>query len=162
MLNRLLRNWARKYRDSRPPDVIIGAHQDPPYMKRWWVVPRNRFLNIYLHEVGQDDDDRALHDHPWYNMSYIVSGGYMEHTIKDGGVQVRTAREAGAFKFRRATAAHRLELLHSSTVSVFITGPRIRTWGFHCPKGWVRWKEFVSDVVLPDGTIVSNQGKGCD
>src|SRR5690606_32105599 len=33
----------------RGPDVIIGGAHDP-YLKRWWVIPRNRFFNIYLHQ----------------------------------------------------------------------------------------------------------------
>lgn len=161
MLNRFLKRWAKTIRTGRKPDVIIGAHQDPPYMKRWWVIPRNRFFNIYLHEVGQDDDDRALHDHPWLNISYVVDGGYLEHTIERGGVHKRTKRLPGAIKIRLPSAAHRLELIGDKAVSIFITGPNVRQWGFHCPNGWRFWKDFVDDKVLPDGTIVSNQGKGC-
>lgn len=142
--------------------MIIGADRNPPYMKRWWVLPRNRIFNIYLHEVGQDDDDRALHDHPWWNASYVIDGGYMEHTIENGGVHVRTPRLPGAFKMRKAADAHRLELIEKKAVSLFFTGPYQRKWGFHCPeKGWVRYEEFVENTTLPDGTFVSNPGKGC-
>jgi hypothetical protein len=161
MLNKLVKKWSEKYRASRDPDVIIGADRTPPYMKRWWVIPRNRFFNVYLHEVGQDDDDRALHDHPWINLSYVVDGGYMEHTIEKGGAHKRVPRLAGCFKLRRPTDAHRLELIEDKAVSIFITGPKIRKWGFHCPKGWIRWEKFVTMETLPDGTIISNQGKGC-
>lgn len=159
---KLIQQWAKKYKESRPPDVIIGADRSPPYMKRWWVIPRNRWFNIYLHEVGQDDEDRALHDHPWPNMSYVVSGGFVEHTIENGGINKRVKRLPGAVKFRLPSAAHRLELIGKQSVSIFITGPKVREWGFHCPNKWIKWKLFVDDTVLPDGTIVSNQGKGCD
>lgn len=39
--------------------------------------------------------------------------------------------------------------------TLFITGPLLRQWGFHCPNGWVHWKDFIS---------VSAGGKGqfCD
>jgi hypothetical protein len=40
--------------------------------------------------------------------------------------------------------------------TVFITGPIVREWGFHCPKGWVHWREFTD--ARDSGSI----GKGCD
>jgi hypothetical protein len=56
-------------------------------MRRWWVIPRNKFFNIYLHHFLHSDDDRALHDHPWWNVSILLrSGSYVEHTIAAGGV----------------------------------------------------------------------------
>jgi hypothetical protein len=124
---------------SRPPDVIIGGDKNPPYIRRWWVIPRNRFFNIYIHEVQQDDDDRALHDHPWINMSYVVEGGYNEVTFKG----VKPLYE-GQVRFRCPSSAHRLELINGKrTITVFITGPRIRKWGFHTSMGWVSWEDFV-------------------
>lgn len=125
---------------KRPPDFIIGAHRNPPYIRRWWVIPRNRFFNIYLHEVQQDDDDRAMHDHPWINMSYILDGGYNEVTPK--GTFPLTK---GQFRFRRPTALHRLELMDGQrTLSLFITGPKVREWGFMTDDGWIFWEDFVS------------------
>ena len=59
----------------RPPDFIIGEPANP-YLIRWWVIPRNRWFNIYLHEIRRSDDDRALHDHPWLNCSILLHGGY--------------------------------------------------------------------------------------
>lgn len=141
---------------SRAPDVVIGG-SDNPYMLRWWVWKRNKWLNLYLHRVLRSDDDRALHDHPWINMSYIVEGGYNEVTPTG-----TTERRQGAFKFRLPTAQHRLALLLDTKkeyygwsgevplpawsakpcTTLFLTGPRVRTWGFQCPKGWVKWFEF--------------------
>ena len=47
----------------RPPDFVIGG-ADRPYMRRWYLVPKNTQLNVYLHHFRRSDDDRALHDHP--------------------------------------------------------------------------------------------------
>lgn len=89
-----------------PPDMTTAA-----YMHRWWRIPRNAFFNIYYHVVLRSDDDRALHDHPWWNFSIVLDGAYCEHTIDAGGVSKRQWYGAGAVKFRRAgTYAHRLEL----------------------------------------------------
>ena len=100
--------FSERIADRRPPDYIIGG-KEQPYMLRWWVIPRNRWFNIYLHYFLRSDDDRALHDHPWFNVSILLDGGYTEHTIAEGGVNVRKEYSAGAIKFRRAKAAHRVD-----------------------------------------------------
>lgn len=127
--------------NKRQPDVIIGGAADP-YMRRWWLIPRNRIFNIYLHHFMRSDDDRALHDHPWWNLSILLDGRYVEHTIAKGGINHRAERRAGDRKFRLASAAHRIELVDGPCWTLFLTGPMIRKWGFHCPRGWVHWKVF--------------------
>lgn len=156
----------------RPPDYVIGGHEDP-YLRRWWVVPRNRVLNVYLHQFLRSDDDRALHDHPWlFNASLMLVGLYREHTIAAGGIHRREVRKAGAFKFRWGPAPHRVELFPRAQLygssrpgqehplscwTLFITGPVVRAWGFHCPEaGWVPWERFTS--AADRGAI----GRGCE
>lgn len=151
-----LQRWADRTRERRLPDFVIGGLADP-YMLRWWLIPRNRFFNIYLHEVIRSDDDRALHDHPWPNCSILIHGRYAEHTIAAGGIHRRAPREAGELKLRGPRSAHRLELIgEERCVTIFITGPRVRHWGFHCPRsGWVHWKQFTAPGDY--GSI----GRGC-
>lgn len=138
----------------RQPDQIIGGSEDP-YLLRWYFIPRNRFFNVYVHRFLRSDDDRALHDHPWVNMSVLLEGRYVEHTIRAGGIEVRCARTAGSIVLRRARHAHRIELDDGPCWTLFITGPRVRVWGFHCPHRWVPWQEFV------DPTDSGAVGKGC-
>ena len=38
------------------------------YMRRWWVIPRNAYCNIYLHNFLHSDTDAALHDHMYHNI----------------------------------------------------------------------------------------------
>jgi hypothetical protein len=158
LLNLMLRPF------HRPPDFKVG-NPDAPYMLRWHILPRNRWFNIYLHQFLRDDDDRALHDHPWHSLSIILRGGYIEHLP---GRQ-KKRRKAGRCVFRRAEQAHRIEL-HRDFMpwmgngasspkpawTLFITGPRLRDWGFHCPNGWRHWKEFAAPH--DRGQI----GRGCD
>lgn len=144
---------------KRAPDFVIGPPESP-YLLRWWIIPRNRFFNIYLHHMLRDDDDRALHDHPWINLSIILRGGYREIVRGKHGGLLAKLRRPGAFVLRMPSFAHRLELIrlpggYNYSWSLFITGPRIREWGFHCPKGWVLWKDFV------DETSTGNIGRGC-
>src|SRR6202790_2444914 len=106
------------------PDELIGHHMrsrnktghiNPPaqpFLRRWFVIPKNRFMNIYLHQFIRNDEDRALYDHPWLNLSIFVRGSYIEHKIDKGGVHRRTIYSAGAIKMRSPWAAHRVELTH--------------------------------------------------
>lgn len=154
-----------KIAEQRAPDVVIGGSENP-YLKRWWIIPRNRFFNVYLHCFLRSDDDRAHHDHPWlFRLSWLLKNRYIAHSIKAGGVAVAELREPGSVEFCWGASPHRVELQPDDLVgdmaelrpcwTLFITGPRIREWGFHCPKGWVHWKLFTSE----DGKSV---GRGCD
>jgi hypothetical protein len=143
---------------QRGPDFIIGGH-DNPYLLRWFLIPRNRFFNIYLHCFLRSDDDRALHDHPWANMSILLRGRYVEHTVAAGGIQHRRELAAGTVRVRLSGRfAHRVELVDGECWTIFITGPRYRQWGFHCPKRWVHWKEFTNPA--DSGAIGPGCGEG--
>lgn len=128
---------------SRPPDFVIGKPGDD-YLRRWWILPRNGLFNVYLHQFRRSDDDRALHDHPWWNASILLDGEYTEHTIAAGGVNIRKVYHAGDIKLRGARTAHRIELHDGPCWTLFVTGPRLRDWGFHCPAGWRPWQQFVN------------------
>jgi hypothetical protein len=141
---------------ARQPDFIVGTQADP-YLKRWWIIPRNRWVNVYLHNIIRSDDDRALHDHPWPNISVVLKGSYIEIVPTPGATTKAKLREAGSVIFRRAIAAHRLVIPDNRPPcwTLFITGPRVREWGFWCPKGWVQWDNFVRPEAK--GEV----GKGC-
>jgi hypothetical protein len=109
-------------------------------------------FNIYVHLFLRSDEDRAKHTHPWlFNLSWLLDGRYLEHTLK--GVFLRLA---GCLKFRWGPAAHRIELVDGPVWTLFITGPRIREWGFLCPQGLVHWKLFTA--ASDKGAV----GKGCE
>lgn len=141
----------------RPPDFVIGG-EERPYLLRWWVIPRNRLFNVYLHCFLRSDDDRALHDHPWANASILLRGRYVEHTIAEGGIEHRRELRSGDFRVRSSGRfAHRVELVDGPCWTLFITGPRYREWGFHCPRaGWIHWKEFTA------ADDIGAVGKGCE
>lgn len=142
---------------QRPPDFVIGG-AERPYLRRWWVIPRNPLFNIYLHQFLRSDDDRALHDHPWINASILMRGRYLEHTISAGGIEHRRELRAGDIRLRPSGRfAHRVELVDGPCWTLFITGPRYREWGFHCPRaGWIHWKKFTA------ADDIGAVGRGCD
>lgn len=151
------------FEPKREPDELI-----PPtgttYMNRWFILRKNRFFgklleNCYLHHILRSDDDRALHDHPWWNISIVLRGGYYEEmplvSSKDYRTEVeffgrgytrKEWRGVGSIIFRRATDIHRLEVPQyplEPTWTLFITGRKTREWGFWCPrKGFVHHKRF--------------------
>jgi len=138
-------SWLIERTTRRKPDVVIVV-KEHPYLNRWYLLPRNRFLNAYLHQFLTDDDDRELHDHPWSNCSIILQNEYTEHTIQAGGIHRREILTAGQIRIRLSgKAAHRIELHNGPCWTLFVTGPSYRTWGFHCPEqGWIPWRRFVS------------------
>lgn len=146
-------NWPHILTFPREPDFVIGGADDP-YLRRWWTIPPNKWFNVYLHHFLRSDDPRALHDHPRNNMSIILAGSYIEHM--PGGASV--IRNRWRPVFRRAEAAHRIELPPgvTSVWTLFIVGPRVREWGFHCPNGWRHWQDFCAPG---DSAKV---GRGCD
>lgn len=142
-----MQRWAEGLMASRPADFVIGDD----YLRRWWVLPRNEFSNVYLHDIRASDDDRAFHDHPWPNTSVLLLGSYIEHT-PDG----RFVRKAGDVVRREAIDLHRLEVIPGErAISLFMTGPTEREWGFACQHGWVHWRDFVN--ARDTGQI----GRGC-
>lgn len=99
------KHWLRKWLRFQPHQVIGDG--DTPYLRRWYIIPRNPFANLYLHHFLCSDDDRALHDHPWWFASLVLKGGYWEHRDK---LTVRSWRSAGSIAFRRPTTPHRVAL----------------------------------------------------
>ena len=156
-LSASIKQWAKGWL-SGGPHFIIGDR----YLLRWYVIPRNPWLNIYLHQFLHDDEDRALHDHPWWFVSVMLRGGYFEVTRR--GV---IPRSTPSIVYRRAEHAHRVVLprvLDSDIVrpcwTLVITGRVVRDWGFLCPQGWRHWKEFTA---YDDGKGDYGQvGRGCD
>ena len=97
-------------------------------------------INLYLHRYDNSDDDRGLHDHPWKSVSILLWGNHRLWWFIP--------------KFRSAEYAHRVILNSNFAFTLFLTFRKEREWGFHCPKGWVHWKDFTS----PDG---QQTGAGC-
>ncbi|WP_254424626.1 hypothetical protein [Mycobacteroides abscessus] len=142
---------------------MITNNEGSPYLRRWYVIPRNRWVNIYVHQFLRSDDDRAMHDHPWPFFSWVLKGRYFEEI--DLGVIVR---ERWSFAYRPAVHRHIVRLdvtmvqdryeddswARSASPqdipvwTLIVTGRRMREWGFWCPdpktlvERFVPWREF--------------------
>jgi len=149
--------WFRVFFTGKPHFKI--GNPDSPYMLRWYLIPRNPWLNVYLHKFLRDDDDRALHDHPWWFLSLMIRGAYCETrptNILGETMNWTTTRQAPSIAFRRAEDRHRVALIDGKPCwTIVVTGPKVRDWGFWCPKGFVVWTDFVARD--DHGSV----GKGC-
>lgn len=148
------------------------AQQTPTAARRLAAWAGGLLPNLYLHHFLRDDDDRALHDHPSWAASLMLDGSYIEHTIASGGIHARREYRTGALRWLRTRHTHRIELptvnrwdaqarrpVRTSLPcwTLFLMGPTVRAWGFHCPqKGWVPWQQFTA--AGKPGEI----GPGCD
>ena len=128
--------------ENKPHDQVIYNGVGKPYLHRWKAIRIYGIFNVYIHKFVDDDEKRALHDHPWPSFSLIVQGTMYEHTKDDMEILVE-----GDTKYRPAKFTHRLEIEAYSSddfpITIFITGPKIRAWGFHTEDGWVQWDKFL-------------------
>ncbi len=126
-------------------------HQDgSPYLRRLHLLPWNPHINVYLHRFAGSDDGRGMHDHPFDSISLCLSGLMVEHMphnhpdrergIAPEGDAVRHVRP-GSIRFRGAGHVHMLELVSERAITLFVTGPRVRDWGFWIDGEWIPSKE---------------------
>lgn len=195
-LARLLLPRLRAWAASRPgpggvpglPDFVVVRNSGDEYLRRWWVVQRNNYLNVYLHNMLRDDDD-VLHDHMYPSVSLVLTDGLDEVLCDDPRVYAemhptqpgepvryryptrRRVIHAGDIVWRSSRMAHQLIVNNKGpggageAWTLFITGPRIKEWGFWCPRGFRHWREYVSLTQDPsvrgNGTGQSGKGVGC-
>lgn len=133
---------------AREPDFTLGG-----YMERWHVRPRGAASNCYVHRFSGSDSDRALHDHPYDNVTCVLRGNYREHfhvkplrLVHDGEKYdtYSVLRAQGDVIERPATTLHRVAMTGPDpVVTLFFVGPRMREWGFLTPTdGWIKWSDY--------------------
>lgn len=159
-LTERLFDWAL-YRTQRAvPDVCIGAPGDYSLL-RWHVWKRRKWwFNLFIHQMLRSDDDRALHDHPWWSLSLVLTphlGEVYQWNPPDGNAWFRRFKP-GQLVLRSSRFAHRLTVTYGChAYTLFLVGPNVRQWGFWCPKGWLHNDAF--SVLTPFGNM---RGKGCE
>lgn len=135
---------------------IRSTKDDTLYLLRFNVI-RCPWFSVKLHWIYQSDHDRQVHDHPWHFVSFVLQGGYTERVVtidSTNNVITRDAIEVVRHMSRKkAWQAHRIVKLHRTpTLTLVLTGRRIRRWGFweRCPGEpenvlrWVHWKEYTT------------------
>ena len=112
---------------KRPPVLIRWNERlglpACPYVIRWRVeLP---FGSLRLHHWLAPDDDRALHDHPWWFTTLVLRGGYTDRN-PGGDDHLR----AGSVRYRPALHRHTVVPDAGGAWTLLVTGPPVRSWGF--------------------------------
>lgn len=110
------------------PPVLIRFREklglpECPYVIRWRI--EFPFGSMRLHHWLTSDDDRALHDHPWWFWTIVLKGGYADKS--PAGTD-----HLGRFSHRYRPAQHRHTVIpdESGAWTLLVTGPVVRPWGF--------------------------------
>lgn len=125
--------------------VIYDRVESDPYLIRFYLLPRWMTLGlcrVVLHRfVRSDSPLDGTHDHPWPYCSIVLSGGYWEHTAEG-----RKFYKPGSMLFRKATHLHRIELIDTGepVYTLFIMGPKVRSWGFFVNGKWHPWRDWIA------------------
>lgn len=135
-------------------DLLIARAQLTPYehlpgyMGRWWLF--NRFdlpggpqypelPSVRLHHILRPDTEPHPHNHPWDARTIILRGWYREE--RDDGFHTRLAGETATIN---ASTFHRIVKVSSGGVwTLFITGPKLQSWGFRTEHGVIPWREYL-------------------
>lgn len=159
--------------------VITDLARTAPYLIRWSLALPFGW-SLKLHQIVRADDDRCVHDHPWWFIRIILWGGYTE-TIRrkvtapqlfDGHHFERHHRKPWRpwapwrIYYCPSDFAHRIEKLTNgrSSWTLVLCGPNSGRWGFFTKTGWMPWRSFVNAVwsqrVLwcEDGRVLNEEG----
>ena len=121
--------------------IVRDKVTQEPYLERYYLFLKERTsfpFNIFIHKFLKSDPD-DLHDHPWNYFTFILSGGYWEHTATG-----KFWRRPFSCIYRKAKSLHRIELDHEKPYcwTLFIPCRRKRDWGFVTKDGWVTNKQY--------------------
>lgn len=156
----LLADFAGNIVASRAPNEVI--ERGTPYMERWMLgrkmtvptfVGRSRtnvgaladptpmpteVENVFLHRYLRNDPE-DMHCHPWPNASVVLRGWYIEDTPEG-----RFTRRPGDVVLRPANGRHAIIEIDPGTLSLFVTGPKEREWGFYPEGEFVHHTEYTA------------------
>jgi len=136
--NKMFLNVATKLESEGKKRIIMDRESKEPYLIRYYYQNYRPFARITIHNILRSDID-GLHDHPWPFQTFILAGGYWEHTPE--GI---FWRGPGYHGISKASDFHRLEIDHKrageDTWTLFLMGPKEKEWGFLDTDGnWVRY-----------------------
>lgn len=121
--------WAQ---EIGPPDC--------PIMRRW--IFQTPLGSIRLHHFLRPDDQRHLHDHPWWFLTFVIFGGYTDVTLINN-IRYEDKLKIGSIRLRSAYHTHLVETDNSWTL--VITGRLKRKWGFWTERGFKKVADYFTE-----------------
>lgn len=147
--------WARRHIRTTFPSLVAGGLTDP-FMLRWPVWHWGERFKVFLNLTLRNDDEGCLHDHPQWNATVPITPGLremrgapngeiVEVTLPDGDAVEREIHipvsvvdlKPRKVYLRKPTDTHRIIVgdddyrPERGFWTLFMTGPRVREWGFH-------------------------------
>lgn len=119
-------------------DIVINGEL---YLTRFNIL-QTPWFGIKLHWIHKPDPDRGLHDHPWPFVSFVLRGWYKEFVSDFPPFTSIKKQTIKWFNFKNTFSAHRICEVSGKTLTLVITGPRSKSWGFYDDSGnYIDWKD---------------------
>lgn len=94
-----------------------------PYLIRW--VLDLGFCSIRLHHWIASDDQRHHHDHPWWFLTLVLWGSYLDRSPSGYTMMI-----PGRWAYRPAIHQHTALVSPGGCWTLLLCGPESREWGF--------------------------------
>jgi hypothetical protein len=110
-----------------------------PYLTRFYFTKRGsrRKFRVYLQYFHRGDDDGALHNHPGWSCTLVITNGFVEERWDPSTRNVESRRlPPGAISVIHLDEFHRVRLIDRKrgAWTLAITGKRVQeAWGFWWP-----------------------------
>lgn len=98
----------------------------PDYLARKTILKFRR-LHVRFHEILSEDKTPFLHSHPFYYMSVVLKGGYIEELLKDGEI-IEKKHKVGSIILRRPKDFHRIKSIQGPSKTLFMTWKVNERW----------------------------------
>lgn len=116
---------------------MIKGPDGAPFLERYHLlrIPLAG-VEVMIHRFVASDPDRGLHDHPWrWAIALLLAGSYDELIAPraDAPASERFRRRLGRLAVNRLDPRrfHRVLLAPGADAwTLFVTGPRVKVWGF--------------------------------
>jgi hypothetical protein len=130
------------------------VHNGSVYMHRWILYFG---FTLRVHCFMRGDKDVALHNHPWWFITFPLQSYTEEYWIPHvysglfGSVGHRSRRVVRAFRFHFRGVGFRHRVLDPlSTIptwTIVLSGPRAQEWGFFPkPNVFIPWHQYIEEV----------------
>lgn len=138
---------ARRWAFMRYMDIPSKQNPYDVYLRRLRVI-QTPWFSFYIHWINEADSDRHPHDHPWNFWSLVLKGGYTEEIYQDSrniGESGRSEQHWRRFSWHKMplSHAHKITRLPGETVTIVVTGRRVRQFRFWTDDGPVPWHEYL-------------------
>lgn len=135
----------------RLPVKVMRGPDGVPFLERYHLIGADQGPGLVIHRFCGSDPDRGFHDHPWaWSLSLVLHGAYEELKLSHRGplTGARRVLRAGGFNLIDGRDYHRVMLTEPphEAWTLFVYGPRRKTWGFVSGGRYTPYARTVKDL----------------